>query len=141
MIESRIQLLPAALRDFALRYTDAWCSREPAKVAAFFAPGGSLAVNDAPPAVGRSAIIRDVVRVFMEAFPDLLLAMKDLRIEGGIIEYHWTLTGSNTGPGGTGRRVCISGFEEWTIGADGLIAESRGHFDRVEYQRQLDQGV
>jgi hypothetical protein len=36
----------------------------------------------------------------------------------------WTLVGTNTGPGGTGRRVRISGFEEWTIGDDGLIAAS-----------------
>lgn len=35
----------------------------------------------------------------------------------------------------------ISGFEEWRIGADGLIAESKGHFDSDEYQRQLEEGV
>jgi hypothetical protein len=27
--------------------------------------------------------------------------------------------------------------EEWTLGADGLIAESQGHFDQAEYSRQL----
>lgn len=52
-----------------------------------------------------------------------------------------TLAGANTGPGGTGKRVRISGFEEWRIGADGLIAESRGHFDSAEYLRQLERGV
>lgn len=31
----------------------------------------------------------------------------------------------------------ISGYEEWTFGADGLIAESKGHFDDVDYKRQL----
>ena len=25
----------------------------------------------------------------------------------------------------------------WKIGNDGLIAESKGHFDRAEYERQL----
>jgi hypothetical protein len=39
--------------------------------------------------------------------------------------YRWTLTGTHTGPGGTGRAVRISGFELWTIGEDGLIAESQ----------------
>jgi len=29
------------------------------------------------------------------------------------------------------------GYEEWTIGADGLIAKSLGHFDEAEYKRQL----
>jgi hypothetical protein len=49
--------------------------------------------------------------------------------------------GTNTGPGGTGNRVRISGFEEWRIGDDGLIAESQGHFDQAEYDRQLEHGV
>ena len=37
-----------------------------------------------------------------------------------------------------GRRVKISGFEEWSIGDDGLIASSLGHCDQAEYERQLD---
>jgi hypothetical protein len=52
--------------------------------------------------------------------------------------YRWTLVGSNIGPGGTGRPLRISGFEEWRMGVDGLIAESKGHFDAAEYRRQLD---
>ena len=77
----------------------------------------------------------------MTAFPDMRVLMDDLRLEGGAVEYHWTLVGTNTGPGGTGNRVRISGFEEWTIGDDGLIAESQGHFDQAEYDRQLEHGV
>jgi len=30
--------------------------------------------------------------------------------------------------------------EEWRIGTDSLIAESRGHFDAAEYERQLNRG-
>jgi hypothetical protein len=37
--------------------------------------------------------------------------------------------------------VRISGFEEWTIGDDGLIAASLGHYDQAEYDRQLAEGV
>jgi hypothetical protein len=37
--------------------------------------------------------------------------------------------------------VKISGFEEWRFGLDGLIAESLGHFDAVDYQRQLNAGA
>ena len=62
--------------------------------------------------------------------------MKDSRVE-----YHWTLIGTNTGPEGTGNRVRISGFEEWTIGDDLLIAASLGHYDQAEYDRQLAHGV
>ena len=129
---------PLTLRDFAERYTDAWCSQDPAGVAAFFSPRASLTVNGGPPATGRDEITA-VARSFMTAFPDLKVVMDDLRIERDSIEYHWTLAGTNTG--GTGKKVRIRGFEEWQIGADGLIASSLGHFDEAEYQRQLQHGV
>jgi len=32
------------LRDFATRYTAAWCSQDAASVAAFFSPSGSLTI-------------------------------------------------------------------------------------------------
>jgi hypothetical protein len=67
--------------------------------------------------------------------------MDDLLMHGDRAEYRWTLVGTNTGPSGTGRRVRISGLEEWSIGSDGLIASSLGHYDQAEYERQLDQGV
>jgi predicted ester cyclase len=76
----------------------------------------------------------------MTAFPDLTVMLDQLSVNGPNITYHWTLTGTNTGPGGTGRRVRISGAEEWRMGADGLIAESKGHFDAADYQRQLEAG-
>ncbi len=129
-------LAHTSLLDFAQRYTVAWCSQDPASVAAFFSPGGSLRVNDAAPAVGRNAIT-EVARGFMTAFPDLEVSMDDLIAQPGGGVYRWTLAGRNTGPGGAGNRVRISGFEEWRIGPDGLIAESLGHFDAADYQRQL----
>jgi nuclear transport factor 2 (NTF2) superfamily protein len=131
---------PDRLRDFARRYTDAWCSQDPARVAGHYAPGGSLTINDGDPAVGRAALT-EVARSFMTAFPDLRVLMGDLVVRDESVEYHWTLLGTNSGPGGTGHRVRISGFEEWTIGDDGLIAESQGHYDQAEYAHQLQHGV
>jgi nuclear transport factor 2 (NTF2) superfamily protein len=128
--------VPPKLLDLARRYTAAWCSQDPARVAAFYSPTGSLIINGATPAIGRSAIT-DVAREFMTAFPDLRVLMDDLVPRSGGAVYRWTLLGTNTGPGGSGQRVRISGFEEWTIGADGLIAESMGSFDEADYQRQL----
>ena len=128
------------LRSLAERYTAAWCSQNPASVAAFYSDQGSLRVNDGAAAVGRDAIA-EVAQSFMTAFPDLCVVMDELRVEDGEAEYHWTLVGTNSGPGGTGHRVRISGFERWRIGNEGLIASSQGHFDAVEYRRQLDQGV
>ena len=126
----------AKLRDFAVRYTAAWCSRDPASVSAFYSPGGSLTVNSAAPAVGRNAIT-EVAQSFMAALPDMRVLMDDILVKDDRAEYHWTLAGTNTGPGGTGHRVHIRGFELWQIGKDGLIASSQGHFDSADYQRQL----
>jgi uncharacterized protein (TIGR02246 family) len=131
---------PAQLRDLAKRYTAAWCSQDPARVAAFYSPQGSLRVNDAAPAVGRVAI-HEVAQGFMTAFPDMEVRMDEVVVQGDRAVYHWTLAGTNTGPGGTGQRVRISGFEVWEIGMDGLIAESRGTFDEAAYQRQLEHGI
>jgi uncharacterized protein (TIGR02246 family) len=125
------------LRDFATQYTAAWCSQDAARVAAFFSPSGSLVINGGAPAVGRRAIA-EAAQGFMTAFPDLEVTMDDLLDQGEKVIYKWTLSGTNTGPGGTGHRVRISGFEEWRIGDDGLIAGSQGHFDSAEYQRQLE---
>jgi SnoaL-like polyketide cyclase len=121
---------------FATRYTAAWCSQDPAKVASFFAESGSLRINDGEPSVGRAAIA-EAARSFMTAFPDMVVEMDRLDRVGTQYRYQWTLRGTNTGPGGTGRKVSISGFEEWTLGPDGLIAASLGHFDAADYARQL----
>jgi uncharacterized protein (TIGR02246 family) len=128
------------LRGFGERYTAAWCSEAPERVAAFFSTNGSLTINGGTPAAGRDAI-REVVLGFMTAFPDLVLTMDKVRARGDQAVYHWTFVGTNTGPGGTGRRVLFSGFEEWEFGADGLIAASLGHFDEADYRRQLHQGA
>jgi len=125
------------LRALATRYTAAWCSQDPASVASFFAADGSLTVNDASPARGRAAIT-DVARGFMTAFPDMKVLMDDIALDGERAIYRWTLVGTNTGPGGTGKAVQISGYEQWRMGSDGLIAESLGHFDADAYQRQLE---
>lgn len=127
---------PLSLQAFAERYTAAWCSGNPASVAAFFSPGGSLCVNGGAPATGREAIAA-LAQSFMTAFPDLAVAMNELITRGEEVEYHWTLTGTNTGPGGTGHPVRISGFERWQLGDDGWISNSSGHFDAADYQRQL----
>jgi predicted ester cyclase len=128
------------LTEFAKRYAEAWCSRNPESVAAFFAENGSLKVNKDAPAVGRAAI-EAVARGFMRDFPDIIVMMDEVTRDSDGVKFHWTLTGTNTGPGGTGKRVRISGYELWQIGDHGLIAQSEGHFDTAEYERQLKHGV
>ncbi len=128
------------LSQFATEYTAAWNSQNPARVAAHYAEDGSLKINDGTPSIGRAAITA-AAQGFMTAFPDMVVTMDVLSVEGDHAVYRWTLTGTNRGPGGTGNAVRFSGYEEWTIGADGLIAESRGHYDEAEYERQLEHGV
>src|SRR6266403_3892381 len=127
---------PAELTKFAKRYAAAWCSQDPEKVAAFFTERGSISINNGPPAVGRAAIANEA-QAFMTTFPDMIVTMDKLERDEEGTKLHWTLTGTNTGPGGTGNRVRISGYEVWKISDDGLIAQSKGHFDSAEYERQL----
>jgi len=128
--------ISAELRNFAERYRAAWCSQDAASVATFFAPDGSLTINGGAPAVGREEISA-AARSFMIAFPDLRVIMDRLARAGDRIEFYWTLIGTNTGPGGSGNAVCISGFESWRMGANGLIEESLGSFDAEDYARQI----
>ena len=128
------------LRDFASRYMAAWCSGNPESVAAFYAPNGSLKINDGQTSVGRPALA-EAARSFMTAFPDMKVLFDDLKQNSDRTEFHWTLVGTNTGPGGTGKKVRISGFESWKLSVDGLIQDSLGHFDAAEYERQLAHGV
>ena len=124
------------INDFAQRYTSAWCSQDPASVASFFSRAGSLTINEGPPALGRAAIT-EVARSFMVTFPDLRVTMNDLLFVNGRPQYHWTLTGTYAA---NGNPVCISGFEIWELDPDGLIASSEGHFDAIDYERQLGRG-
>jgi uncharacterized protein (TIGR02246 family) len=126
----------AEITAFAKRYAEAWCSQDPEKVAAFYAENGSITVNDGPLAVGREAIA-EVAQGFMRTFPDLVVTTDDVSRDSDGTKFYWTLTGTNTRPDGTGTRVRINGYELWKIDHDGLIAESKGHFDGAEYERQL----
>jgi nuclear transport factor 2 (NTF2) superfamily protein len=121
------------IEELARGYTEAWCSRDPARVAAQYRPGGTIAVNG-----GEPAGIAEVADAFITAFPDIEVVMDELVIrDDGVVEYRWTFTGTSAE---TGRWMRIPGFEEWTIDADGSIAESRGHFEQAEYDRQLLEG-
>ena len=130
---------PTLLKDFATRYAAAWSSQNPDRLASFYAGNGSLTVNDGEASVGRAAITA-TAQGFMTAFPDMVVKMERVSQEGSHAVFHWTWTGTNSGPGGTGKSVRISGYEEWTFGADDLIGESKGHFDEAEYHRQLKSG-
>jgi len=130
---------PAKLNAFAADYAAAWSSQNASRVAVHYSPLGTLSINGAK-AIGRGAVTADAQN-FMSAFPDMVVALDSLVVTGEHPVFYWTLTGTNTGPGGTGKAVRFSGYESWTLGPDGLIALSDGHFDSAEYQRQLKEGI
>jgi hypothetical protein len=116
------------LVEFATRYTASWCSHSASNVAMFYSESGSLSINGGTPAVGREAVAH-AAQSFMTAYPDLVVKFDRLEPKDNRVVYHWTFIGTNTGPGGTGNQVRISGYEDWKIGPDGLIADSKGHYD------------
>ena len=103
-------LKEAQVRKLTEGYTEAWGSQDAARVAAFYSPNGSLKINDGAPAVGRDAI-RDAAQAFMTTFPDMKVVMEALEFEHDRATYRWTLVGTNTGPGGTGKRVRIAALK------------------------------
>src|SRR6476619_1662853 len=122
------------IEQLARTYTEAWCSRDPARVAGHYVPGGMITING-----GDAARIAEVAEAFIAAFPDIEFCMDDLVVrEDGSVEYRCTCTGTSAE---TGKSVRVPGFEEWTIAPEGLIAESRGHYDQAEYDRQLQHGI
>lgn len=120
---------------FASRYAAAWSGQDPVRFGEFYEEDASLVVNGAA-STGRSAIV-ETARSYMEAFPDMVVRLDSLREDQDATVFHWTWTGTNTGPGGTGRAVRLTGYERWTFGPNGLLLKSDGHFDDAEYQRQL----
>ena len=120
------------LEQFAQRYAEAWCSHDPEKVAAFYTKDGLISVNG-----GQPTPIAEVARGFIRDFPDMVVTFDRLESRPDGTAFHWTFTGTNTGPGGTGNKVRISGYELWKIDSDGLIAEAKGNFDPADYGKQL----
>lgn len=123
--------------EFGQKYTDAWNSKQPEKMASFYAEDGMLTVNNGNPAIGRKQLA-ETAQSYMEAFPDMELTMDSLTKGKGTYRYYWTFKGTNTGLNGTGNKVDFSGFEEWTMNDQGLVQKSIGTYDAEDYKRQLN---
>ena len=129
----------AAIRAMTQAYTLGWNSGDPTAVGAHYAESGWIRINDGPPWEGREGVTA-MAASFMEAFPGMRLSLDDLRVSGSRAVFSWTLEGANDGPGGTGKRVRISGHEIWRIDGDCKVASSHGYFDSSAFGRQLTHG-
>lgn len=134
---TREQTLP---QDFGKNYAAAWSGQDAPAHTNFFSSNGSQTVNNGTPAVGHDAIAK-VAQGFMDAFPNMFVTCDSLPTTSKGVEFHWTLTGTNTGPGGSGKKVHISGVEILQFDSNGLITISNGSFDEKEYDRQLKYGA
>jgi SnoaL-like domain len=79
-------------------------AKDASRVASFFAEKGRLTINGGTASVGRSAITA-AAQAFMAALPDMVVTVDSVTSEGGHVVFHWTLTGTNTGPRGKGKAV------------------------------------
>lgn len=126
----------ASTEALAERYSQAWRSQDPEGVAACFELDGIQSINGGTPAVGREALARAAAS-YMAAFPDLEIRLESILASGNRAAFNWTLLGTPVGPDGPGGSVRIGGMEVWDLGANGLIASSRGYYDTQAYARQL----
>jgi uncharacterized protein (TIGR02246 family) len=124
-------------REFAEAYADAWCSKSPEAVAAFYARDGHIGINRAPVLKGRAAIA-EMAAGFYSDFPDLVVRCDDVRTAGHHAVFLWTLEGHHAR---TKAHVCLRGWEEWEIDEQMKIRASLGWFDVEEYERQIRGGA
>ena len=109
-------------------------------MAACYEETASLTINGGTPSAGRVELASTAAS-YMEAFPDLRVSVDQVLVAGNSAFWAWTLTGTNTGPGGSGNRVRVSGIEVMTIGDSGLVANSIGYYDSATYDRQIAHGI
>lgn len=116
----------------AAAYTAAWNTGKPDAVAEFFAKDGAIVINAGNPWQGRDGVAQMAAGFFAD-IPGLRLKCDGIRQAGTHLVYLWTFTGTHAA---TGNAVCVAGWEEWDLGAEGLINLSRGWFDAEDYGRQ-----
>jgi len=114
-------------------YAEAWSSKQPERVAQFYAEDGQIVINSGESMRGRGAIAK-MAAGFYASFPDLVVHCDDFRRAGTHALFAWTLDGHQ---GETMRQVTIGGWEEWTLDSRDKVAFSRGWFDAVAYESQI----
>ena len=120
-------------RSVAAAYIAAWNSGSADSVASFYAQDGSIIINRGEPWAGRKRVAEMAAGFFADV-PELKLTCDEVRCAGDHVAYFWTFTGTHVR---TKNPLRIVGWEEWDLNADLLVA-SRGWFDAVDYERQVN---
>ena len=125
------------LKSFGIEYEAAWRSLVPENPFSYQAKECIVTVNDGEPMITAEGRLGGIIG-FMEAFPDLLITMRDIVEEDRGTVFYWNLKGTNTGSGGTGNGVDIDGCEVWKLNNENKIVELKGYFNAEEYDRQVN---
>jgi uncharacterized protein (TIGR02246 family) len=121
------------LNDLAERYTAAWNSKVPERVAAFHTADSSIIINRGEASKGHDGLT-EMAAGFHADVPDLHLTCDGIRGAGNHVVYLWTFTGHHAE---TGNPLNVTGWEEWELGDDMKVTSSSGWFDGAEYDRQV----
>ncbi len=118
------------------KYTEAWNSKNPGNVAAFYDDQAMLVVNG-DSLKGKLSVI-NFAKSFMRNFPNMKLTMDSLVADNEGYSYYWSFRGNYEGPYGNGNRIVSNGFEKWILNEEGLIEVSIGTFDEKDFRKQMN---
>ena len=127
----------AELKEFGIEYETAWRSLDPERPFSFQTENCKVTVNDGEPMISPEERLNGI-NSLVEAFPDLLVTMKEIVEEGNGTVFYWNRKGTNTGPGGTGNKLDIDGCEIWKLDNNNKITKLDGYFDTEEFERQIN---
>ncbi|HEX6617325.1 MAG TPA: ester cyclase [Gemmatimonadales bacterium] len=122
------------------RYAAAWNSRDAARLADAFLPGGTYEDPSTGGPIGTGALAQ-YAGALWSAFPDLTFEEVDYQATArGDVVFRWLMRGTNRGSlrglPPTGATVALPGMDIVTARADG-VERVQGYFDRTTLMEQL----
>ncbi|MGE3795515.1 MAG: ester cyclase [Dehalococcoidia bacterium] len=97
--------------------------------------------EEAPGVVPTKEGVLDMFRMYVSAFPDMVMMPDDVLVDGDKAVARVTVTGTNEGPfmgmPATGRRVEVQVIDIMRFGHDGLVHEHWGLMDALGMMQQL----
>ena len=128
-------------KSLALRYYEAWNTRNLSIPDEIFAPTFSIRDDGSPiPVVDGPDGVKKRIVEYCAAFPDLKIAVEEMIAEGETVVTTWTLRGTHRGEflgvAASGNEVEVTGATLHRI-EDGVIAKARVNWDTLTLMRQI----
>ena len=128
-------------KSIALRYYEAWNTRNLSIPDEIFAPTFSIRDEGSPiPVVNGPDGVKQRIVEYCEAFPDLQIEVEGMIAEGDTVITTWTLRGTHRrefhGVAASGTEVAVTGTTLHRI-EDGAIVEARVNWDTLTLMRQI----